>query len=405
MRIYSALGLAACLACLALQSGIAEPPAGDSPKAAPTVASISGPFSHANLSIFLLHGPDILDGRRFITLNEALEQKAIVVHETSNVNLLAVENTSDRYDIFLQSGDIIKGGRQDRLISIDLIVPPKSGRIPITSFCVESGRWHQRGQESAAHFSMNTAQAGRDIKLAANSGGLGMAGGMGGGRAGVGGQSEVWSKVADAQRKLGRSLDKTVTSKDSPTSYQLTLEDKAVLEKLAAFEKVLAGVLKDQPDVIGIAYAVNGRVEGAEVFGCSSLCSKQWNKLLKSCAVDALAESNDKKNFEPTTAAKVEAFLKDSTGPLKELPIVSEDPSGPTQQVRNAVQDQQAARPQPGKAATQPPSVRIFQCDKKDSLLIESRERQSDIVLHRSYLRKDAPAPADKATPSQQRDR
>src|SRR5437868_5974041 len=54
------------------------------PTAAPTVTKVSGPFTHDNLAVFLLHGPDVLPGRTFLTLQEALEQKKAVVHETSN---------------------------------------------------------------------------------------------------------------------------------------------------------------------------------------------------------------------------------------------------------------------------------------------------------------------------------
>ncbi len=52
---------------------------------------VSGPFTHANLTIFLLHGPDMHPGA-FITLQEALEKKFAVVNETGEVNQLTVEN-------------------------------------------------------------------------------------------------------------------------------------------------------------------------------------------------------------------------------------------------------------------------------------------------------------------------
>ena len=71
---------------------------------------LSGPYTHDNLTIYLIHGEDQLQGKTLLTLEEALEQKKVVVHETQQVNELAIENTSDE-DVFVQSGDIIKGGR------------------------------------------------------------------------------------------------------------------------------------------------------------------------------------------------------------------------------------------------------------------------------------------------------
>jgi len=50
--------------------------------------SVTGPFTYENLSIFLLRGTDAFDGSRFIPLDEALEQKCVIVHETGNVGML-----------------------------------------------------------------------------------------------------------------------------------------------------------------------------------------------------------------------------------------------------------------------------------------------------------------------------
>ena len=106
--------------------------------------TVTGPFTHENLSIFLLRGSDTLDGSRFIPLDQALEQKFVTVHETGTVGQLEVENLSDSLDLYIQAGDVVKGGRQDRTLGVDFVLPAKSGRVPIPSFCVESGRWHRR---------------------------------------------------------------------------------------------------------------------------------------------------------------------------------------------------------------------------------------------------------------------
>src|SRR5215213_2482517 len=113
---------------------------------------LSGPFTHENLTVFLIHGQDTINSRKILTLEEALERKRVIVHETKDFNELAIENISRDEDVFFQSGDIVKGGQQDRVLAVDLIVPPRSGRIPIAAFCVEQGRWQRRGQEEAGKF-------------------------------------------------------------------------------------------------------------------------------------------------------------------------------------------------------------------------------------------------------------
>ena len=104
---------------------------------------VSGPFAHDNLALFLVHGADQLQGKSFLTLDEALAQKKFVILETQSVNQLTMENLSADEDVLILSGDILTGGQQDRIAQHDIIVPPKSGPLPLPAFCVEhtAPRW------------------------------------------------------------------------------------------------------------------------------------------------------------------------------------------------------------------------------------------------------------------------
>src|SRR5258707_6565192 len=117
---------------------------GKEPQNKPQNYRLSGPYTHKNLTTFLVHGRDLVKGKIPLTLQEALAQKKVVVYETQDVNELAIENRSNE-DVYVQAGDIVKGGQQDRMLAVDLIVPPHSGKLPIAAFCVESGRWTRRG--------------------------------------------------------------------------------------------------------------------------------------------------------------------------------------------------------------------------------------------------------------------
>src|SRR5258708_35831029 len=145
--------------------------------------SVAGPFTHENLSLFLLRGSDTLDGNRFIPLDEALEQKCVIVHETGNVGQLEGENLSDLLDLYIQAGDVVKGGRQDRTLGVDFVLPAKSGRVPVPSFCVDSGRWHRRAGEDVRSFSSSKSYlAHKKLRMAAK---LSKS------------QGEVWQKAAE----------------------------------------------------------------------------------------------------------------------------------------------------------------------------------------------------------------
>src|ERR1041385_4527587 len=206
---------------------------------------ISGPYTHKNLTVFLVHGKDLLPGKNFLTLQEALAQKKVRVYETKDVNELAIRNLSNQ-DVYVQAGDIVRGGDQDRMISIDFIVPPRSGRMPIAAFCVESGRWSKRGDEQSAWFSSSdNAAATRELKLAAKS---------------VNSQDAVWDKVSAAQEKLSLNVGAAVNATVSSTSYELAVESTTVRQNTAGYINALSGILRNRGDVIGYAFAINGKV-------------------------------------------------------------------------------------------------------------------------------------------------
>lgn len=305
---------------------------------------ISGPYTHENLTIFLVHGKDTLSGKKFLTLQEAMQRKVVVVHETKDVNELAIENVSRDEEVYVQSGDIVKGGQQDRVLAVDLIVPPRSGRIPIAAFCVEQGRWRQRGQESAGKFeSSNESLSTRDLKLAANK---------------TKSQTEVWAKVTEAQDKLSSNVGASVTETVSVSSLQLSLENKKVKEVTDSYIKKLSGIINGKSDVIGFAFAINGKLNSSDVYGSNALFQKLWPKLLKASAVEALTELQKGVKFETVRADSVQEFF-----------AAAEDGKASESNVTNR--------------------VKMVTRETDDNIVFETRDkRQADAVVHRSYVKK-----------------
>jgi ARG and Rhodanese-Phosphatase-superfamily-associated Protein domain len=258
---------------------------------------LSGPYTHENLTIFLIHGKNQLEGDSLLTLQEALEQKKVIVFETKDVNELAIENLSQS-DVYVQSGDIVKGGQQDRVLAVDLIVPPRSGRIPIAAFCVEQGRWSRRGSEQVGAFESSVEVAStKDLKLAAKRSKS---------------QGAVWENVTVAQDKLSSNVGTRVNSTTSESSLQLALENPRVTETSNAYIKALSDISKGKPDVIGYAFAINGRVNSADVYASNHLFNKLWPKLLRANAVEAIAELQKNNHFSAVLEEQVKSFLQDS---------------------------------------------------------------------------------------------
>ena len=326
----------------------------DEKQTTPAKYRISGPYTHKNLTVFLVHGKDQLPGKNFLTLQEALAQKKVRVYETKDVNELAIRNLSNQ-DVYVQAGDIVRGGDQDRMISVDFIVPPRSGRMPIAAFCVESGRWSQRGAEQSAFFSSSENSAStKALKLAAK----GVAGVAGGGSGG-GSQEAVWENVSVAQAKLGKNLHVDVRAPMSMSSFELTVENTAVKESTASYIQALDDILRNKPDVIGYAFAINGHVNSADVYASHALFAKLWPKLLKATAVEALAELNAETKAEPVADETIHTFLTDSEQPQAK-----------------------------SKAVTR--RVRMVTREDDRNVFFETQDRQQkDAWVHRNYIRKN----------------
>ena len=270
----------------------------EKPKTPPQASNyqLSGPYTHNNLTVFLVHGKD-QTSKTFLTLQEALAQKKVRVYETKDVNELAIRNLGNQ-DIYVQAGDIVRGGDQDRMISIDFIVPPKSGRMPIAAFCVESGRWNKRGTEESASFaSSENSVALKEIKLAAKSSNS---------------QQAVWENVKVAQEKLASNVGGSVQNSASASSLELSVEDPKVKETTAAYINALSKILQNKKDVIGYVFAINGQVNSADIYASHALFAKLWPKLIKASAVEAVAELKKDLEHKPVTDEIVLEFLTES---------------------------------------------------------------------------------------------
>ncbi|HEV7396089.1 MAG TPA: DUF6569 family protein [Pyrinomonadaceae bacterium] len=304
---------------------------------------LSGPYTHKNLSIFLVHGKNVIKAKSFLTLQEALVQKKIVVYETKSVNELSIQNFSDE-DVYVQSGDIVKGGAQDRMIGVDLIVPPRSGKLPISAFCVEHGRWSGRGNEKAAVFSSSSdVVATKEIKLAAKRSTS---------------QGEVWQSVRVAQDKLSQNVGTRVNSSVSESSLQLAVENTKVQETADSYVKALGNIANRSDDVIGYVFAINGKVNSADVYGSNVLFKKLWPKLLKANAIEAIAESQ-KDKFKPASVENAQGFLSQSD------------------KAKGADKDVNAR-------------VNLLTREDEENILFETRDKeQKGAWIHRNYIKKN----------------
>lgn len=307
--------------------------------------TISGPYTVRNLTVFLIHQKGSVRNEKIMTLQEALRRKKAIVYETGTVGELEIRNLSRDHSIYIQAGDIVKGGQQDRVIPEDVIVPPRSGKIPIPSLCVEQGRWSGRGSEQATAFGSSDNQiASRALKLAAKH---------------KGEQQEVWNEVAASQSKLQGVLAADVRSELSHSSLQLTYENDSLERSVETYMDGLEKIIAGRKDVVGFAFAINGEVNSVDVYRSSTLFRKLWPKLLRAAATEALAES---------------------TAPVTTTTVVTD------KDIRASMSEAESAPEQEKRASD---DMTIVTRDAEDHILFETRDAAGKGEwMHRSYMKK-----------------
>ena len=233
-----------------------------------------------NLTILPLFSADHAP-RGYWTLDQALAKDVLRISEKGegSVPELLAENLSDE-PVFLLAGEIVTGGKQNRVVSQDILLAPHSGAIGLGVFCVEQGRWTQQTR----YFGVEKYMAHAALRLDLNAPSVS--------------QSAVWGEVA---RKNGA----VAGAMPNPTGYLGTMyESSQVKRNLDDYTKAIVWT----QDANGMAVMIGERVVGVEIFGDSETFGKLRDKLLRSYAVDALEEAAVVK---PVTArVSVERFLQ-----------------------------------------------------------------------------------------------
>jgi hypothetical protein len=271
--------------------------------------ALRGPFEHDGLAIYLIESPQT-STHRYLTLERALETGLAVIHE-NNSQTLWIENRSDS-DLFIQSGDIIKGGQQDRMISSDMIVAAHDTNRNLRVYCVEHDRSTKRGTEPIETFSAShelapishlriIAQSDLTMKvLTPHVGGLTAPDPEQArlfsslqtlpefNRPDDPAQEAIWHDVGLVQTGLTRSLKDTVTKNESPSSLQLTLESHALGKKQQHTMSELAQALLDDPKATGVVRVLFGEIVAIDNYASHDLFVAMWPKLLRSATAEVL---------------------------------------------------------------------------------------------------------------------
>ncbi|MGD0292929.1 MAG: DUF6569 family protein [Terracidiphilus sp.] len=231
------------------------------------------------------------------------------------VNTLVLVNNSDK-PLLLLAGEIVTGGKQDRVIAKDRIVPAGSEPIDLGVFCIEPGRWTASSDtfgasaKAPAHSFMVQPSV-RERAMVAKD------------------QQEVWNSVRGSISQMAMaSAPSAGIAMDSgsgggyyrsmgTTSYARAMEDSSVSAKvdeaeapvMKAREQVIAQLRKE--GAIGVVVAVRGEIVWADLFVDTDLLSRYWTKLVRSYAAESLVGGE---THAAPTVADAQHFLDAPSG-------------------------------------------------------------------------------------------
>ena len=280
------------------------------------------PIVHGNLALFPVTADVLHNSSGYLTLEEGLRSgevevtelgSAMIRHrpgtsrpESAQVNTLVLINNSKR-PLILLAGEIVTGGKQDRVISKDRIIPPGGDPLPLDVFCVEPGRWHGA---SASFGTFGFAAPNVREKAAVSKD-----------------QQEVWRANQEARDQVLETLATEAPASAPAAREQLgrsssyaqmenTPEIKRRLDSAnddlqRSYEQALRGALRGK-NVVGVVVAINGEVVWADLFSDGDLFQRYWPKLLRSYIVEAMSAPGGKR--DTASVAEAERFLSEQEG-------------------------------------------------------------------------------------------
>ena len=294
------------------------------------------PVTYENITVFPVVTSYGQDTAAFLTLDEGLSSGDVIVSEQgaaglarnrdgrpvavpqyntgASVNQLVLINRGKR-PLLLLAGELVSGGKQDRIIGKDRIVPAGADPLPLDVFCVEHGRWSSGANFNAAKIIVHPSV--REQAALKQS------------------QTEVWDAVRSGTRakaappaSAGRpadlaprisveTIEATIASAAPTQSYSKIYEgsrvggsvDSFVEEVQRRFARATSGLKGEK--VVGVVIAYGGEVAWSDIFASGELFSHYWNKLLRSYAVEALARPTLRETAAITDARE---FLRNLNG-------------------------------------------------------------------------------------------
>ncbi|MEM6725900.1 MAG: DUF6569 family protein, partial [Bacteroidota bacterium] len=196
--------------------------------------------------------PGFNDPNNLLSLQDALESGQLIIRDRAGVNQLIIENLSNR-PVILMSGEILRGGKQDRVIGQDMVIPPNSKRNRVPVFCVEEKRWSM-SPKSWTYYHQGSMHLRRVVDQSQN-------------------QRQVWEEIDyELKRDNIYSSSKAYTAHSKNRQYAALERDYLDAFSINNFEY--------PSNIIGIIGISGSVVIGCDLFATKELFQREYESII-----------------------------------------------------------------------------------------------------------------------------
>ena len=268
--------------------------------------SLGRPVTYENVTVWpiIYGGEEQQQQVDYATLGEAMQNGWIEIVEMPDgerVSSVTLKYTGTK-PLILLAGDLLLGGKQDRVVAEDTVVEPRSTAV-VKVYCVERGRW----TGSTMSFGYAGTQVPTNVKEQAI----------------IAGQSEVWGQTSgfnalaatDGLRRGARTggggggaAFAGVRPGGGGTTVDAGLKVESVVEFTKSGKAELSSVLDSESSVVGMIFVINGEIRLMELFGKPSQLAASFDPILG--GVLALAAVTESEGWKLPTEEKLNVFLQ-----------------------------------------------------------------------------------------------
>jgi len=218
---------------------------------------VHAPEHFRGLTIFPLELRGGEDDTDYTTLDDAIRGGFLRVLDTGTVERVIMENASRHHWVFALAGEVISGGKQNRMVREDVLIAPDT-RVTVPTYCVEQRRWVGGDKFASGRYLSNYALRQKAMAAAP--------------------QAEVWEQVDAEQRRF--------RIESATRDYEAVAGSPAVSRELGAYRGAFERLWR--PRIVGFVVAQGDRIAGADAFCNPRLFHSLRDKLLDSYAFDCV---------------------------------------------------------------------------------------------------------------------